>query len=202
MAFGLNSNPFLLKEGIFEPGSIVTPNLIGTNNTDPDQYFTSQGAIYFRQGSMNLNITREYAEFLAGTPAIIIRKDLIRKQLFLELMLGQHEGETYERFKTLNTQLGYSITTPVSKTVDLMHIGSDEPVLPNLAYRITSARTDGSLFRIYLYNAKDTAEDISIAPSGTEHVDVQVRLEAFPHSSFGTTATDAQKHYGLIVMDD
>jgi hypothetical protein len=49
-----------------------------------------------------------------------------------------------------------------------------------------------------VYSGAIVSEDKSIAPSGTDYVDKPGVIQAFPHESFGSTYTDAQKHYGII----
>jgi hypothetical protein len=62
MAFALDSNPFLLKEGTLSVGTVTNPEDIGTNATDPTTFFSGNVIGYIQQGTINIALTREFAE--------------------------------------------------------------------------------------------------------------------------------------------
>jgi hypothetical protein len=198
MAFSLQSGPFWLKEGTLEVGTVTNPQNIGQNNTDPRTFFTGTPLGYIRQGTINISLTREFAEFIANTPGILIRKDLIRKQFALEFEVGQFDGDVMERLNATTSQKGYSVTTPSAQTWDLHHIGSDEPTLVEAAYMLEATLTNGWPIIVMVYAGKMTAEDISKTLAGTDYAVNTGRIEAFVHSGF--TTAQADKHYGLMAV--
>ena len=200
MAFSLNTEPFLLKEGKIEIGTWTNPDQIGNGTIgDPTGQFSGNDLGWFQQGSTNIALNRTYAEARGGTPSIILRKDLTQKDFMINLALFQYDIDTLELAKGLYVQKAYSAS---GFTGDLAWIGSDEPTQPYYGYLITSALTDGTPFYIGMWYGKVTTEDISDTLSGTDYSVINAQLQAFPHPNFGSTASDAQKHYGIYWIDN
>lgn len=197
MSYGFNSNKFLIKEGTIQVGTWTTPHLIGTNNTDPLQYFSGNVLGYFKQGTLKPMLNRNFAEFLANTPGILVRKDLIRKQFHFDLELAQFNADTLALAMGTYQIAGYSITTPTIKTVDLNFFGSDQPVQNPLGYLITTATVDGKAFYMAGWSMVNTSEDVSPTLSGTAHATIKCKFEAFPSLDFAGLPTENQQHYGL-----
>jgi hypothetical protein len=198
MATAFDSERFLLKEGTLKVGTWTNPEDIGTNATSPLSFFSGVEIGYFQQGSINIDIPREYAEFLSNTPGTLIRKDLVRKQFAIEFSLGQFDGEAINLLKNTTSQLGYSVTTPSAQTWDIMHMGSDEPVQAAQGFLLETALTNGDTFLVGIYAGRLLTEDNSIAISGTEHAVQPGRIDAFVHPNF--TTAQADKHYGLLAV--
>ena len=159
--------PFGFKEGLIKLGVWTSPQLIGTDTTDPLNRFAGDDLGFFRQGSLNVGLTREYAEFLAGTPGILARKDLIRKQFFVELMAAQFNADLLKLLRGLNVQAGHAVTTPSAKTLDLAFVGSDEPSQPRDGYLIETTLTNGKPLFIATNKEKikvDKMEYIGLKP--------------------------------------
>lgn len=199
MAFGLSTAPFLIKEGTMYIGTVTSPETIGTDAVDPLTKFTGDPLGYIRQGSINIDISREYAEALASTPGIILRKDLIRKQFRFIGELFQVNADLLALVRGLRVQASYAVTTPSAKTIDLAHIGPDEPTSASTRYAvwIQTALTNGKEFYVAMYSAQNTSEDISITLSGTDYSVSNISFEAFPHASV-TADTDL---YGAMWID-
>jgi len=200
MALERNKDEFQLKEGILEKGTITAPENIGeVGNGDPNDSFTGGEDIgFFKQGTLNFGLTRTFAEALAGTPAIKVRKDLITKFMMISVEGFQLNAELMALDRGLLVSAGFDDS---GFTGDLGFLGSDEPTQPFDAYRITTSQTDGTPLFIIFFEAKVTTEDVGLAFSGTEHVTTNIQIEAFPHPNFATTGVPAQKHYGVIVRD-
>jgi hypothetical protein len=129
----------------------------------------------------------------------MVRKDLIFKNFAIEFALGQFDGDPMELLKSTNSQKAYAVTIPGAQTWDLHHIGSDEPALTEQAYMLETTLTDGTDFIVMVYAGKMTAEDVSLALSGTDYAVNNGRIEAFVHSGFAGVTNEAQKHYGLMA---
>jgi hypothetical protein len=200
MATALNSETFLLKEGTLSVGTWTNPEDIGTNATSPLSFFSGNPIGYVKQGTINIDIPREYAEFLNNTPGILIRKDLIRKQFAIEGENGQFDGEVTSLLKNTNSQLSYAVTIPSAQTWDLMHMGSDEPVQSAQGFLLETELTNGDIMLIGIYAGRLLTEDNSIALSGTEHAVQPFRIDSFVHPGFDGVTDEAQKHYGLIAV--
>lgn len=199
MAFGQSNEPFLLKEGTVEIGTVTNPELIGTNNTDPLSFFSGDVLGYFRQGSTNIGINRTYAEALAGTPAIRVRKDLVQKDFSIQLNIFQYNADLMNLVMGLDVQAGYPITTPSVKTVDLAHIGHDEPVQAAQKYGILlrTELTNGKPFFVLMYQGQNVSEDASLALAGTDYATPAINFQAFPAASI----TNGRRDYGVFWID-
>jgi len=200
MAFGINSEPFLLAEGQLSIGTFLNPELVGTNGIDPESLFTGDNLGWFKQGTCNITIPREFAEFPAGTPSILVRKDLTKKMFGIEVELGQFSADILELAKGTKTKRNHAVTSPSSKVVDLMWMGSDEPIQPYYTWRLRTKLTSGRPLDLYIWHGKVTTDDIGLTLSGTEHATNKLKVEAFPHPNFDVFGADAQKHYGLWVF--
>jgi hypothetical protein len=200
MAFGNNSDRFLLKEGVLRVGTITNPENIGTNNTDPRTFFSGDDIGYIRRGTVSVNLNREYATFESDTPAEMIRKDLIRKSFNITFEHGQFNADVVELLKGTNSQKSYSVSTPNSQTWNLHHLGPDEPTKTRQAYELEAELTNGEIYIVYLYSGEMLAEDISEERSGDDYVVQSGNIQAFPHPNFTSSVTNArQKSYGLIA---
>jgi hypothetical protein len=197
MSFGQNTNHFAIKEGTIKIGTWTTPNLIGDGSVgDPGSLFTGVYLGNFQQGTINIALNREFAEALSNTPAIILRKDLTRKMFYLECSIYEQNVDIWELCYGLFVQKDYSAAGWYG---DIGKIGSDEPVQPYYGYLIESQLVNGNAFNVGIFKGKVVTEDVSQTRSGTEHIVIPVRVDAFPDDdNFELTGVDAQKHYGVI----
>ena len=141
---------------------------------------------------------RSFAEARGFTPSIKLRKDMIQKDLMIEVELFQWNKDVLNLALGTFTQGGY---TAAGFTGDLMWLGSDQPQQGFNAYLISSELTDGTPFKIAMWQGLITTEDSAIALSGTEHATVKANIEGFNHPNFTATGLGAQKHYGLLWFD-
>ncbi len=199
MAFGKDKNRFLLKEGTIKVGAWTNPQDIGTNNTDPRSFFSGDDIGYFQQGSVSVGINDTYAEFKAGTPAVMIRKDLVERQFTITLALGQFNADAVELFKNTLSQKDYSVTTPTAQTWQLHFMGSDTRVVPEVGVLMETEMTNGNVFIIGMWKARFLADDNSIALAGTDYAVQNATMTAFPDANFDGVTDEAKKHYGIIA---
>lgn len=184
MAHGLNRNKFLLKEGIIQIGTWNNLTTLSANS-DPNSLFTSAFTLsYFQQGSLSPELNRQYAEFLAGTPAQKIRKDLIQKEWMISAQFAQYTGEL------MGLVQGLKVSTGTWGTVAL--IGTDEDIQDEVGYRIVTALTDGTPFYMYIWSGKQTGEAVGPKLSGNAHSTYDFKAEAFPHPNLAAQQYDVQ----------
>ena len=191
-----SNQKFLLKEATkIAMGTWTSPNLIGTNATDPLSFFSETLDLgYVKQGTTNIMIPRSYAEFRSGTPSKIVRKDLIQKDLSIEGELGQFDSELIALLKNTLEQRNYAITVPVFGVVDMNFLGSDEPTQSETGFLMTTALTDGKPFYIGVFAGKILTEDNNIGLSGTDYATQKFTITAFDETAMG----DDQKNYGIM----
>lgn len=202
MAFGLDTGPFWLKEGLVEVGAWTNITSIGVAPSgDPVSVnWNGDELSYFRQGTTNVALTRSYAEARGFTPSVKLRKDLIQKDFAWNVEVFQYNADLMALARGLLTQAGYN--SGVGFIADLSWVGSDEPVQPFYGYLITSELTDGTPVRIAMWYGKNTTEDIGLALSGTDYATTAFQAEAFIAPGFDATGVDAQKHYGMYWIDN
>jgi len=198
MAFGLDTNPFLLQEGTWYVGTWTDPDTIGNGSVgDPLDLFTGDPIGWFKQGTSSTNFARQYAEAMALTPGIKLRKDLTLKTFEMNLQLFQYSPDTLELFMGLYTQAGYSAD---GWTGNLMWVGPWEDNCDDdfRGYCLQSQLTDCTPFNTAIWYGKVTTEDTSIATSGTDYAILPIKVEGFQSPAFTTSAADLQKSYGLL----
>lgn len=188
--FGINREQYLLKEGrvkggIWDPGSIT--------NTDPLASFTESVDLGdFQQGSLDPQLNREFAEFLVGTPAILSRKDLIRKSWMWNAQFAQYNTDLMGLVQGLTVQTG---------TWDIAFVGSDEDVQDYNGYIIDTAKVDGSRLVLAMWYGRVTAEAVGPKLPGTAHSTYDFKVEAFVHPDFITSnPTNDVKNYGAWLL--
>jgi hypothetical protein len=198
MAFGLSNQPFALKEGLIEIGTWATISQIGVDASDPLGHFSSLGYLgYAKQGSLDLQLTRQYVEAISGTPGKLLRKDLIRKQFTWMSQQFQVNVDLWKVVEGLRVQAAYAVTSPSAKTIDIGWIGSDEPTQLEYGFKITTALTDGTPFYIAIWNGKFTGEAIGKTLSGTDYATSEAKIEAFVNSTLADT-----DNYGMYWIDN
>lgn len=191
MAFGRSNQQELIKEGGIEIGQTATPE--ATTDSDPlsSSGWVSAGDVgYFQQGTLNPEMNRSYAEFLAGTPAVKVRKDLIRKDWNFSCQMGQYNADTIELCMGLDVSVG---------TYTLGFIGSDEVPQPQYAYLITTFRVDGAPIYMMMFWGKQTGEAVGPKLPGTAHSTYDFKAESFQHPAFDT-APDETHNYGFFAI--
>lgn len=187
MAYGTNRNQYGLKEGRIFIGDWDAGSI---DPDDPLAAFTNEEDLGdFQQGSLSPEITRAYAEFLVGTPAIMSRKDLIRKQWMISATFAQYNADLM--------QLVQGLDLDDSGTWDVAYIGSDEVIQPTNGYSIITALVAGQAFVPAMFNGKVTAEAVGPTFPGTTHSTYQFKVEAFPDEDF--LANDV-RNYGAILI--
>ena len=189
MPYGADTGPFAIKEGTVSVGAIVAPETIGVDGNDPLTKFTGDIISHIEQGSMNIGMSREYAEAWGNTPGQLLRKDLIKKTLMFEGNMYQVNSDLMALLWGMTVQAGY---VGGAKTWDLGHYGPDEPTQGTNAFLITTKLTNGLNFYVALYTGKVTTEDISLVLDGAKHGVIPAKIEAFPTAS----VTDDTKSYG------
>lgn len=182
MAYGLNKDEFWIKEGSLYVGSY---SAISYN--DPASNFSGDNIGYFKQGSTSFPISREYAEALAGTPAVLVRKDLTRKMMGIETDLFQ-VGNKDLLTLVMNTDIN------VSGTNENHFLGHDENTPSFYGFLLDATLVDGSAVKIGIWYGQVTTEDLTLALSGTEHATIHLKVEAFPHPDI----TNEKRDYGFI----
>lgn len=197
MAYGKSSLPFLLKEGFLSIGLWPNPTLLTPNN-NPVATFQDDGDVgYFKQGTSKLMLERQYAEFLAGTPGKVVRKDLVLKRFTISAMFAQFDQDRLALAQGLDVELGQ---------VDIAWIGSDEPggtVSPTgfNGYLLTTQLTDGQPFFPAMWYGKDVSESVGWELSGTEHGTYEILLQSFEHPAYQDNPDDTH-NYGAIFFDN
>lgn len=203
MSFGRSANDFLIKEFKISIGTFTNPNTIGVDTTLPDAKFILSGDLGFiEQGSVEFAIAREFAEFISGTPGVKAAKDLTLKAPSITANLAQFNIDVIELAMGLRTQKNYEITTPVARTIQLAHLGSDQPVQPLNGYLLDGQLKDSRRFSIGIYQGQINTEDVTIALDGSSHATLPIEIEAFPDPSFGTDCVSSQKHYGYLTISN
>lgn len=183
-----NKNEFILKEPKIQYGTWVTPSLI-TPAVDPATYFIPTNDIgYVRLGTIVQGLNDEFVEYLSGTPHLIVRKDLLRRNFTLKFTANQQNPTILQMLYNFDTETG---------VYTLAHIGHDAPVKARHGWKLTGQKVDGSYYYIGLYSGEIVTTDKSKNFKGTEHVDIPVEIQAFQHDDFITTPSD-QRDYGII----
>lgn len=194
MAYGLNANPFLLKEAYPAIGTWLNPQSL-TPAANPASSFTSNGILgYFRQGTEVVGISRQFATFISGTPGKIVRKDLVLKGFMLTFQMAQYNANLLALAQGLDVDTG---------AYDLAWIGSDEPTQTFNGYNVPGQLTDGTPFAIAMWYGKVTSEEVGWTYSGTEHSTYELKIEAFEHPNFTNPSnTNDQHNYGMIYFTE
>lgn len=187
MAYGRNRNELLIKEGTLNVGDVSNPQNISPGS-NPSTSFTLENVGWFQQGTCDPQINREYAEFLGGTPAILVRKDLIRKSFIINAQLAQFNADLFALVQGLDVETG---------TYDLGWIGPDEVVQSEYAYSIETFLVDGTPFTLYMFSGRQTGEAVGPKLPGNAHSTYDFKAEAFPHEGF----TDDTRSYGVFVFE-
>ena len=197
MPFGNSKDQQLLKEFTIKVGTIAAPETIGTDNTDPRTKFTGDLIGYIETQTQNYQFPREYTELLNGTPQQLIRKDMIRKQFFIEANLTQWNIDLLELVFGFTTQPAYAITIPDVQTHDLAHIGPEEGGACAggvfFAYMAESEFVNCDPTYIIMYEGIQTSESLALTFGGG-YVTYPMKVEATP----APTVTDAEKSYGVF----
>lgn len=189
MAYGIDRNSYLIKEGRL---SIGTWSPGGITNNAPIAAFTGGADLGdFQQGTFSPELAREYAEFLVGTPAILTRKDLTRKQWMWTATFAQFNTDL------LALVQGLQVTTGI---YDIAYIGSDEEVQDFNGYLQTTALVDGKLFYEAMWYGKVTAEAVGPTFPGNAHSTYTFKAEAFPHPYYAVTSPNDIRNYGAIIL--
>lgn len=189
MAFGIDRSAYLIKEGRitigdWAPGSITTTDPVGSG-------FTSDGDMGdFQQGTLSPQLTREYADFLVGTPGKLTRKDLIRKQWMWSATFAQYNTDLMALVQGLDVELG---------DYDIGWVGSDEVLQGFNGYTITTERVDATPFILAQFYAKVTATEVGPTFPGTAHSTYNFMSEAFEHPYYITNSDDTH-NYGFIAL--
>jgi hypothetical protein len=193
MPYGRSKDQFLLKEGTVQIGTWSDPHSI-TTAADPSSSFTASGDLgYFQQGTVNGSIARQYAEFMSGTPGVKVRKDLIRKDFMVSMQNAQVNTDLLALAQGLEVETG--------GTYDLAWIGPDEPTQNRNGYLWSTELVDGTPLYIAMWAGQVTSEEVGFAPSGTEHVTYELKVESFEGPTFTGNDANDQRSYGLIWLD-
>lgn len=184
------STEFILKEGMIDYGTIASPDAIDPSTDPNDSFSLTDNVGYIRMGTINMNMPDERVEYLSNTPHIRIRNDLLMRDWFWEFTVNQFNITALALFKNTLTESG---------AYNLMHVGPDQAIATRYCFRLRSFRVDGTAFNAFIYSGEVATEDNSITPSGSDYVDIPVRILAYPHADFDISdATDLQKAYGLV----
>jgi len=179
MAYGQSNDPFLLKEGNIFVGTFASYPVSAT--ADPASVFSGDNIGYFKQGTVNITVPRNYAEFRSGTPSKLIRKDLIQKDLSVEAELGQWNSDL------LKLLIGTNLVTNPGN-FDNHFLGSDEPngASTKYGFRVVTERTDDVAFEIGIWNGISQAPDFAITLSGTDYATLKLTVTAFTVSTIAS----------------
>jgi hypothetical protein len=199
MAYGTDTTQFLIKSGTVKIGTWTNPETIGTDNIDPKSKFSGDLIGNIKRGTLVLGYPNEFVEALGGTPAKLLRKDLIRGQFTFTGEIFEWNSDTLGTLFNRRTQAGYSITIG-TKTFDISHIGSDQPTRTTHGILLETQDVNGREVQIGMYSGIVTPEDQSITLSGDDYATIMTEIEATPHPNFTTFAQD-QDNYGYMVFD-
>lgn len=193
MAYGLNSEVLILKEGFIDIGTYANFATISPSNA-LTTHFTSDGNVgYFKQGSSKIEINRKYADFIAGTPGKHIRMDLVLKEFLMTFSFAQFDADRLALAQGLDVETGL---------YDLAWIGSDEPggtVTPTgfNGYLLYTALVDAQPFYVAGWYMKNVSEAVGWTLSGTEHGTYDIKLMAFEAPYYQQNPDDTH-NYGAI----
>lgn len=184
----LNRNEFILKEATIQYGTWANPHAI-VPGTNPSSSFTATGNFgYIRMGTVKVGLNDTFAEYKAGTPHKMIRKDLLERIYTLEFTANQFNPTNYQIFYNLDVDSG---------TYNLGWIGSDAPVKTRYGFLLTGTKVDGTSVYIAVWAGEVTTEDKSLTFSGTDYVDIPVKIQAFEGDTFAANPND-EHNYGMI----
>jgi hypothetical protein len=202
MALALTPEELQLEEGLIFKVDWTDPENIGTvGGADPASHYANKEVLgYMEAGSMVISQNRSYTEAKAGTPRIMIRKDLVEKLYRITANTLQiNNPDLWEIRDGLLVQKNYIDT---GFTGDLGHLGPREPTQQGYGFLIEALTVDGIPILYTLYNAFAQAEDISETRSGDAYVTIPLDVVAFPHANFDLTDREQQKIcYGLKWLD-
>ncbi len=200
MAFSKDSNPFLIKEGTVYKGDAVNPELLGVNGFNPPSFLVNGEPIgYIKMGTIDAQLTDEFATFLSDTPHIKIRQDLIYRQFKMVFSSGQFDADSMELLKDTYSQKGYVATNSGGEVWDLHHVGSDVRGQVYNAYWIDSLLTDGTRWMIAIWQGRILSPDKGVKTDGNDYAVNNGTIEAFPHPNFDGEPNEAQRHYGFFA---
>ena len=189
---GFNKEEFILKEPTpIQYGTWTDPHLI-TPSTDPETSFTATDNVgYVRKGTITFGLNDEFVEYESETPSIIVRKDLLKRAVTLQMTINQFNMTMYEMAFTLDTQTG---------TYKLAHVGHDAPEKTRFGFLMSGQKVDGSVYKIAIWSGEFTTEDKSIVYPGNAHVDHAAMIQAFPGDTFtaNRSTINDRRDYALI----
>lgn len=198
----LDSKQLILESPVsIQLGVWTDPHLIGQDGSDPLDHFVGDFLGYARMGSIQVRVTREFAEFLVGVMQRLIRKDAIRKTFRIQLDLAQFGIHQLSVVQQGLRQLDYPVTgSEGDKIININHIGPQEETCSIATFGLLlKFRTVGckNLF-VAMYNATNVTEESALAPSGTEYATTTAIFEALEHPAFASEALGDQRSYGAI----
>ena len=195
MAFAFSDTKFLLKEGNLKIGSFAAGISTITPATDIEDLFTGEFFGYIRMGTIEEQLADQFAEYMANTPHIRVRQDLIQRDFGLNFTANQVDADTLE--------LIMNATTATSGGVTQVHIGSDAPVKARNGYLLISELVDGTAFKMAIYNGEVVTDSKNAARDGSNHADRAVQVRAFEGDPWIADPTlDKTKSYGLYQIGD
>ncbi len=198
----LNRERLMLAEGSIQSGTWIDPENIGFNTDDPlDSFINGEVMGYFKQGTTNIALQREYAQALSGTPGQRIRQDLTRKMFDLEAAFFQIDTDNLEKNMGMFVIRDHVTTSSGAKLWDMMFIGDDEPVQANYGLLLTTAYPDKTPIYFAVWFGRFVAEDISITLPGTDYPAPPMKGSAFPHPNFDDIPNGRKRNLGIMLID-
>jgi hypothetical protein len=186
-----NREEFILKEGTLEYGTWTDPSAL-TPASNPASAFTATDNVgYVRMGSIIVNIADERVEYLSNTPHEIVRRDLLRRNYFWTFTNNQFNATSIALLKNMDVDTG---------TYNLAWVGPDIPTPTQYGWLFTGERVDGTAFYAAIWSGEVSTDDNNLTFTGTDYVDINVMIQAFPDSNFSDTAADRQQKYGMLFF--
>ncbi len=200
MAFGKDTTDFWLQSGNVFLGIWTNPDTVGTDATFPSTKFSGDIIGNIVQGTQIANLATEFVEALGGTPQKLLRKDVIRNQFTIEGGIYEKNGDIMQTIHNMRTQPTFDVTIPTAKTLQLSHIGTDQPIRTIQGILIQAKDVNGRDIEIAMYAGLFTSEGLAFDMGGTTHIQTDFKVEATPHPNFTTLLQD-QDNLGYVMVD-
>jgi hypothetical protein len=149
---------------------------------DLDVYIDSETLpAFYTRAEKPITFAAEYVEFLDGIPQNLVRKDLIRFGLSINLMIMEWTSDIIELSRG-------GTKTKTDPNYEYNHYGSDYPDPPTFRFRFVGELRDAKAIEFVILKGK-TTEMGEIPTGGTDYAEIPATIEALRD----TTESDATK---------
>lgn len=198
--YGRDQGQALIQEGTLYIGSYPNPETIGNGIVgNPSSAFVADGdAGFFKQGSFKKTIQRTLVEMLSGTPAQLVRKDIIRKDDIWEVDFYQQNIDLWALLFQDYVLKGYNAGGWIG---DIAFEGTQEDNCnkPLIGLLLVTQLQNCKEVLFGQYNANISTETVDTV-LGTQYTVTHGKFQARPHPNFGQSFNEQKQSLGFASI--